>query len=910
MSASCEPPARSLVRVTATVEEVGLDIDFDRDELLSDIEAEEVDRPLTGDEVDFVANIVAKIMLFADQLAGEPLFPYQAGFGSRIAESIVLNDGEQLTALFSRQCIDGDSVVFRRDGTAVRMREHEDAFSTGVHRTKRYRFRGGAELVMTDNHPVWTEEGWTAAGLLRVGSKVSVATYVPEWRGETLIDREVTVDRGMGRQWRYRVTETVDQPLTRWLGYFTTDGSHRPDQSAKFTNINPLYLDEMQSLTEKRFDLVPRRYVKGKGADLLFTARGQRPGANRVRDLLRALSWDHGFPTDVFAWDAETVADFVNRAWSGDGCISMKSSGPDVFLACGKDETYARYWQALLLKYGVMSTVKREQMAKGTGMFHRLVVGSGARNVRRFFAAFGLVYGKEEQSVRALAYFDAKVGRGGKGNAEREMFPHSGIGDDGEECGWSRVVSIEDAGERETFDMEVRGKGWFVAQGLQVSNSGKTQVVAYVIAACMILMPALAKMWPEWFGQYKNGFWVGMFAPVESQAETLFQRVQMVLSSENATALLADPEIDDKLEGGGKLLRLRVSGSICRMQTANPKAQIESKSYHLIVIDEAQRADDKVVNKSIMPMGAFYNATSVMTGTPDTVKGTFYNSIQMNKRKGTKRGARQNHFEHDWRSCARYNKRYQNFVRKEMQRLGEDSDEFALSYALKWLLERGMFTTSERLEELGDSSMQQTVERWFNSPVILGVDPARRQDSTVVTALWVDWANPNEFGFYDHRVLNWLELHGDRWEEQYGRIVDFASHYDVLAVAVDGQGVGDVVADRLARLMPRTQVEMLGSSPVEQSARWKHLMEIMNLGLIGWPAGARVKRKKTYQRFIQQMTDLEKEYRGRYLLAAAPNQAEAHDDYPDSLALACMMTKAVSMPEAETGSNPFYARSR
>lgn len=437
-------------------------------------------------------------------------------------------------------------------------------------------------------------------------------------------------------------------------------------------------------------------------------------------------------------------------------------------------------------------------------------------------------------------------------------------------------------------------------------QSGKTQSVAYVVAACMILLPKLAPMWPEWFGQYKNGFWVGTFAPVESQAETLFQRIQMVLTSETAQEVLADPEIDDKVEGGGKLLRLKVSGSICRMQTANPKAQIESKSYHLIIVDEAQRADDRVVNKSIMPMGAFYNATSVLTGTPDTVKGTFYESIQGNKRSSTRRNAKQNHFHHDWRSCAKYNPRYLKFVRKEMMRLREDSDEFQLSYALRWLLERGMFTTSERLEELGDASMQATVSRWYDSPIVLGVDPARKQDSTVVTAVWVDWANPNEFGVYDHRVLDWLEMHGDRWEEQYGRIVDFASNYDVLAVGVDASGVGDVVADRLERLMPRSQVVCLSSNTPDQSARWKHLMEVMNQGLIGWPAGAKVRRKKTYQRFVQQMSDLEKSYQGKYLMAAAPKKAEAHDDYCDSLALAVYLTKAVTMPEAEQGSNPFY----
>jgi hypothetical protein len=441
-------------------------------------------------------------------------------------------------------------------------------------------------------------------------------------------------------------------------------------------------------------------------------------------------------------------------------------------------------------------------------------------------------------------------------------------------------------------------------------QSGKTQTIAYVVAACMILLPKLAIMWPDWFGIYKNGFWVGTFAPVESQAETLFQRINLVLTSAAAKELLADPEIDDKLEGGGKLLRLKVSGSICRMQTANPKAQIESKSYHLIVIDEAQRAEDKVVNQSITPMGAFYNATMVMTGTPYTHKGVFYNSIMIGKRTQTKRGARQNHFQHDWRSCAKSNPRYLKHVRKTMARIGQDSDEFQLSYALKWLLERGMFTTAERLEELGDTSMQALVDRWYDSPIILGVDPARKQDSTVVTALWVDWANPNEFGYYDHRVLNWLEMHGDRWEEQYARIIDFAQHYNVMAVAVDGQGVGDVVADRLQRLMPQAQVEALASNNVDQSARWKHLMEVMNQGLIGWPAGAKVRRKKVFQRFITQMTDLEKQYQGKYLLAAAPNAAEAHDDYPDSLALACYMTKAVTMPTAEESSNPFYAGRR
>lgn len=447
-----------------------------------------------------------------------------------------------------------------------------------------------------------------------------------------------------------------------------------------------------------------------------------------------------------------------------------------------------------------------------------------------------------------------------------------------------------------------------VVTALFSRQSGKSQVVAYVVASLMVLLPKLALIYPDWLGQYKDGFWVGLFAPVESQAETLFQRVNMVLTSDSAKKILEDPEIDDQLESGGRILTLTSSGSFCRMQTANPKAQIESKSYHLIVIDEAQRADAKVVNKSITPMGAFYNASMIMTGTPDTQKGVFYETIQMNKRTAVKRFGKKNHFQHDWRACAKSNSRYATYVNKTMRRLGEDSDEFQLSFALKWLLERGMFTTTERLDELGDVSMQRLVDRWYDSPIVLGIDPARKQDSTVVTALWVDWDSPNEFGFYDHRILDWLELIGDQWEEQYGRIIDFASRYNVAMVGVDGQGVGDVVADRLTRLMPQCTVVALSSDTGPQSQRWKHLQEVMNQGLIGWPAGARVRRSKKYQRFIQQMEDLEKTYRGKYLLAAAPDEANAHDDYPDSLAIAVWMTKAQVMPQAAESQNPFYSR--
>jgi hypothetical protein len=439
-------------------------------------------------------------------------------------------------------------------------------------------------------------------------------------------------------------------------------------------------------------------------------------------------------------------------------------------------------------------------------------------------------------------------------------------------------------------------------------QSGKSETVADTVATLMILLPRLAKLYPDLLGKFKDGVWVGLFAPTESQAETLFGRAVTRLTSERAVDIMGDVEIDDsavRVGGVTRQIKLKKSGSTITMMTANPRAKIESKSFHLIVIDECQEADDFVVSKSISPMLAYYAGTMVKTGTPTTSKNNFYRSIQLNRRRQTTKGNRQNHFQWDWKDVAKFNANYEKFIRKEMLRIGEESDEFQMSYNCKWLLERGMFITSSIMDELGDTS-QELVKVWHKTPVVVGIDPARKTDSTVVTVVWVDWDRPDEFGYFDHRILNWLEMQGDDWEEQYYQVVNFLSNYDVLAIGVDANGVGDAVAQRLKLLLPRAEVMSLTSSPSEQSKRWKHLQALIQRKMIAWPAHAKTRRLRTWKRFYQQMVDAEVQYKGPNFLVAAPDESYAHDDFVDSLSIACSLTQDLVMPEVVASSNPFF----
>jgi hypothetical protein len=61
-----------------------------------------------------------------------------------------------------------------------------------------------------------------------------------------------------------------------------------------------------------------------------------------------------------------------------------------------------------------------------------------------------------------------------------------------------------------------------------------------------------------------------------------------------------------------------------------------------------------------------------------------------------------------------------------------------------------------------------------------------------------------------------------------------------------------------------------------------------------------------HKRFVQQMTDAEVHFKGPNFTVSAPNETYAHDDFVDSLAIACSLTQELVMPEVQTSSSPFF----
>lgn len=130
-------------------------------------------------------------------------------------------------------------------------------------------------------------------------------------------------------------------------------------------------------------------------------------------------------------------------------------------------------------------------------------------------------------------------------------------------------------------------------------QSGKSEAIAFVIDTLCVLLPSLGKIIPD-LEQFSMGFRVGLFAPQSDQVQTTYSRAMTRINSANAEMVLADPDIDVYLESTA---RLELSnGSYLAGQVASKQSKIESKTYDLVIVEEAQDVDDLIVSKSIEPM--------------------------------------------------------------------------------------------------------------------------------------------------------------------------------------------------------------------------------------------------------------------------------------------------------------------
>lgn len=454
--------------------------------------------------------------------------------------------------------------------------------------------------------------------------------------------------------------------------------------------------------------------------------------------------------------------------------------------------------------------------------------------------------------------------------------------------------------------------------GLFSRQSGKSETMANTSGALMVLLPMLANIksdkgyfYPQ-LDKFRRGLWIGIFTPSDNQSATTYKRLKGKVDSPNTRIFFDDPDFAppgyDQLEfraNRNDYFELN-NGSHVQMMSANKQANIESKSYQLILLDESQDLDYTVVNKSIMPMATAYNGTSVSTGTPGFVKGFFYETIEFNKNEQTLQGMQQLHFQYDYKTVEKYNPDYKKYIGKQKRKIGEDSDEFRMAFKIEWLLERGMAVPEELFWELTrkDLSIQTSLK---GPDLIAGLDFGKGSDSTVLTVGRPLYDERDESGRCPVEVVAWWEKLGDDYESIFAELKDEVRRYSIRTMACDATGVGEPLVDRLTWEMQDITILPVKFSSQSKDWLYKNFLLMTQEKKVVWPGEANLRKRKYWQMFYHQMTNLRKEYKGQYLACHAPEDVRnSHDDFPDSLALMLWCVHEDAMPYIEQSAGDHY----
>ena len=421
--------------------------------------------------------------------------------------------------------------------------------------------------------------------------------------------------------------------------------------------------------------------------------------------------------------------------------------------------------------------------------------------------------------------------------------------------------------------------GWLLTR-----QSGKTE--SAIISLLTLVVMYLSVL--------RKSYAVGIFAPARSQAievdrERLRDRTAQLSEYFAECGIRTDPTIGKTTKNfyfySGKLTFR------CRMESADPEANIKGSTLNLILLEQAEDVDQSKLKNDILPMGAAVSGSVVYSGTPSLgINNPYFYDLC------TKRGKLGvNFFRVDWQEASKWRPGYVEYVKGQLERMGEDDPAFQAQYALVWIPGLAKFTS---VDELNKHYMSYAPDFVYKRRA-LGVDWAKQKDDTYAAVL-EQCTDPTHLdrhgktGSHLH-LLALHEEHGVDYSDQMPRVVDFAKFWKVTKTCDDAVGVGDplneqltiflrgissvngldmtgtTITDGVSKLFQREYQDGRIWFPTPETFDSEAYVKLM-------PKEERAMQKRYLKKFINQILDLDREYRSSKVNLHHPEGDEYHDD--------------------------------
>jgi len=443
---------------------------------------------------------------------------------------------------------------------------------------------------------------------------------------------------------------------------------------------------------------------------------------------------------------------------------------------------------------------------------------------------------------------------------------------------------------------------------------GKTEALCVAVAFICIFINLLTPAIPAYQERFEDGIWIGIFAPKGEQAQIDLRRIRKFLNNSflNKLKLIVSADSSSKLEvyretKDGKQTWFNIE-AISASETSN----IESKTLHLIIIEEAQDVTEHKILDEILPMGSATNATVVCIGTVGNNRWYFYNAIKRNEAKFP-----ENHFDVDYRIPIKHNFAngdYEKYVEVQKRKHGYDSEFFKKKFRNIWTLELGQLFTYDsfwRTARKDVGWMEKCYDLPANTFLAAGLDVAKDPDETVLTIGTVDYQHgifidEDEAGYEPLKIIRyWETWTGVDFNQQKQEIKQTLKKFPLLkqsgCIAVDATGDRGAFTEWLEELgYYAVPVVFSAGANTGKGELCVKFVDAINAGHAYFAAAEEIvgtqdfygqedykgdnliKAKKEFRKFYNQCFDCEKEWKGNRLDLHHPKGVGYLDDFVDS----------------------------
>lgn len=295
----------------------------------------------------------------------EDHFPFSPLFRTKMPTNLVVMSGRQVSKCFQ---ITGEEVISAENGLPLKPQQIQIGTKLlalnnnfrqtvctvqTIHRNDkqklvRVKTRMGSTFVITPEHPLRTLNGFKAISQIGVGGRVAALRC-----GGVFNNKEISND------------------LIKFIAYMIGDGCCIKN-SLNFTSASQEVLTEFKSIVTRISGLEPRSQRKKSSiASSVNIRRYPFVEILTENNLLDKYSYEKKVPSWVFDLSREDTALFLSRLWATDGMIKSRCNHLTITY-CTTSYDLSRDVRALLIKLGIPASIKKRTAGyKKDGIYHQ-----------------------------------------------------------------------------------------------------------------------------------------------------------------------------------------------------------------------------------------------------------------------------------------------------------------------------------------------------------------------------------------------------------------------------------------------------------------------------------------------------------------------------------------------------------